>query len=100
VNIEKVNALLRLAQKGRMLEIGATAAAVSIKRKRAALILIAIDASEKIKRELELECRRYNIPLYIFSNKTELGKICGRESVAVITVSDRNLARGIKENLL
>lgn len=100
MNTEKVKSLLGLAQKGRMLEIGRSAVSVLIKRKRASLIIVAIDASEKIKREVELECRRNNVPIYIFSSKSELGELCSREMVAVIGISDSHLANGIKNALL
>ena len=100
MNTNKVKSLLGMAQKGRMLEIGRTAASVLIKRKRAALIIVALDASEKIKKEIEFICRLNNVPIYIFSTKNELGELCGRDSVAVIGISDRHLADGIKKELL
>ena len=88
-----------MAQKGRMLEIGRTAVTVLIKRKRAALIILAMDASEKLKKEIEFNCRRNIVPVYIFSTKNELGELCGRESVAVMGISDKHLADGIKKAL-
>ena len=83
-----------------MLEIGKTAVSVLIKRKRASLVMVAIDASEKFKKEIEFQCRRNNVPIYIFSDKFELGELCGRETVAVIGISDKHLADGIKRRLL
>ena len=100
MNINKVKFLLRMAQKGRMLIIGKTAVSILIKRKRASLVLLAIDSSEKLKHEIEVECRRLSVPIYIFSDKSELGELCGRETVAVVAVSDKNLANGIKKELL
>jgi len=100
LNINKVKSLLGMAQKGRMLEIGRTAATILIKRKRAALIIVAMDGSEKLKKEIEFICRRNNVPIYIFSTKNELGEICGRDSGAVIGISDKQLGDGIKKALL
>ena len=100
MDLDKVKSLLRLAQKGRMVEIGRTAVSILIKRKRASLILLSLDASEKLKREIELECRRNNITLYIFSSSAEFGKLFEREAVAVVGISDNNLANGIKNALL
>ncbi len=99
MNAEKVKSLLQIGQKGRLLHIGKLSVSVLIKRKRAALVLLASDASEKLKHEIEWECRRNNIPIYIFSSKDELGKVCNRETVAVIGISDKNLAKGIKTHL-
>ena len=89
-----------MAQKGRMVEIGKTAVSILIKRKRASLILLSLDASDKLKKEIELECQRNNISIYIFCTTSELGKLFGRDGVAVIGISDSNLANGIKEALL
>jgi len=100
VNIEKVKSLLGMAQKGRMLEVGKMAVSVLIKRKRAALVILAMDASEKLKKEIEFDCRRNSVPVYIFSDKDGLGKLCGREVVSVVGISDKNLAAGIKKWLL
>lgn len=95
-----MKSLLHLAQKGRMLEIGKTSVMSLIKRRKAALIIVSMDASEKLKQEMEFECRRNNIPIFIFSTKDELGKVCGREEVAVIGISDRHFADGLKKQLL
>ncbi|OQX88030.1 hypothetical protein B6D60_02740 [candidate division KSB1 bacterium 4484_87] len=97
---EKVKSLLHLAQKGRMLEVGKTAVLILIKRKKAALVIVALDSSEKLKREVELECRRFSIPLYLFGSKDQLGEILGRDEVAVIAVSNKNLASELKKYLL
>lgn len=95
MNNEKVIALLRLAQKGRMAEVGKTAVSVLLKRNRAALVILAADASEKVKHEIEIECNRKNIPIFIFSTKDELGAVFGRDTVGTIAISDRNMADGI-----
>lgn len=99
MNIEKVNSLIQLARKGRMIEIGNRAVNILLGRKRGSLVIVAIDASEKLKRQIELACVKRNVPIYIFSTKAELGKICGRESVGVIAISDKNLAKGFKAAL-
>jgi len=97
LNTNKAETFLRLAQKARKLEIGKTAVRILLKRKRASLVLVAADASDKLRNQIEVDCRRYNVPLYIFATKAALGALCGRESVAVVAVSDKNLAEGIKK---
>ena len=82
-----------------MLEVGKLAVTILIKRRKAALIIVSMDASEKLKHEMEFECRRNNIPIFIMSSKDELGKICGREEVAVIGISDKHFAEGLKKQL-
>ena len=82
-----------------MLEIGRTAVLILIKRKKAALVLVALDASAKLKREIELECKRYTIPMVLYGAKNELGNICGREEVAVLALSNKNLAAELRKYL-
>lgn len=100
MNIEKVSSLIRFARKGRMIEIGKVAVDILLKRKRASLVIIAADASDKLKRQMEIACLRNNVPVYVFGTKTELGKLCGRDEVGVISISDKHLAEGIREALL
>ena len=99
MKIEKIHSLLRIAQKGRNLMIGRSAVEVLLKRKRAYLVIFALDASEKLKRQIGLRCDSYHIPVIILGTKDELGKLCSRESVAVMAVSDENMAEGIKSLL-
>ena len=96
---EKIKSLLHIARKGRMLEIGKTAVSILIKRKKASLVIVALDASEKLKREMETECRRFSIPMFLYGSKSELGEICGRDEVAVLALSNKNLAMEVKKFL-
>lgn len=82
-----------------MIEIGKTAVSILLKRKRAYLIIIAADASAKLKNQIQLDCFRQGTPVYIFSTRSDLGQICGRDEVATIAISDKNLAAGIKNVL-
>lgn len=100
MNIEKVNSLLNLGRKGHMIEIGKTPVEILLKRRRAALIIMAFDASDKFKKQMEIDCLRHGVPLMLFGNKSELGKICGRDEVSVIGISDKHLAEGIKAALV
>lgn len=100
MNSEKVKTLLRFAKKGRMVEIGKAAVSILIKRKRASMVVVAFDASEKLKKEMEFQCRRNNVPIYVFGNKSELGELYNRETIAVLGISDKHLADGLKNELL
>lgn len=88
-----------MAQKGRMVEVGRTAVTVLLQRNRASLVILAADASEKLKKEIESECIRKRVPVYIFSNKIELGNLFGRDALGTIAISNKNLAAGIAKVL-
>ena len=89
-----------MAQRARTLVIGKTAVQLLLKKKRVALAIIALDAPEKLKQRIETDCRRNNIPFYIFSTKDALGELCGRGTVTTIAVTDKNLAAGLKKEFL
>ncbi|MDZ7264467.1 MAG: ribosomal L7Ae/L30e/S12e/Gadd45 family protein [candidate division KSB1 bacterium] len=97
MNVEKIVTLLRLAQKAGKVEIGRTAVSILLKRRRAALVLVAADATEKLKREIEATCLQLQVPLFVYADKAILGELCGRDSVAVMAISDNNLAAGLKQ---
>lgn len=73
------------------------AVSILLKRQRAALVLVAVDAPEKLKREIESACRQRSVPLFIYADKVELGQLCGRDTVATIAISDTHLAAGLKQ---
>ena len=100
MNLEKINTFISLARKGRRIEIGKTAVEILLKRKRAHLVIIAADASDKLTSEIKNESLRRNVSVYIFSTKNDLGKLCGRDEVATLAISDQNLATEIKRQLL
>lgn len=99
MNIEKVLSLLRLARKGRRLEIGRTAVTILLNRKRASLVIIAADASDKLKKEITADCLRRNVSCFIFSTREELGSLFSRENIAVIGITDKDMAEGIRKAL-
>lgn len=100
MNSEKIFALLHFAQKARTLVIGKTAVQLLLKKKRVALTIVALDASEKLRQQIETDCRRINVPIYIFSTKEQLGDLCGRKTVATLAVTDKNLAAGLRKEFL
>lgn len=88
--------LLHLAQKAGTLIIGKSAVQLLLRKKRIALAIVALDAPDKLKQQIEFDCRRLNIPMILFSTKDALGEMCGHETVATVAVTDRNLAAGLK----
>jgi len=97
VNNERIITLLRLGQKAGSLIIGKSAVQLLLRKKRIALAIVALDAPDKLKQQIEFDCRRLNIPMVLFATKDALGEMCGRESVTTVAVTDRNLAAGLRQ---
>lgn len=103
-NVEKNKAIkvfsyIGLAMKSRNLVSGEFATEKAIKSKQALLVIIACDASENTKKKFTNKCTYYDVPLYFFGTKQELGKAIGKEARSSIGLLDTGLAQGIKLQL-
>ena len=89
--------LLGMCRRAGKLSPGHDASKDAIRRKRARLILIASDASDRLKDEIKSLAG--NIPLIELEGDTdEISLVIGRRA-AVMTVDDDNFAKGIISNL-
>ena len=91
----KVLGLIGLGLRGRLAVVGVQQVRDAAKRGKLKIALVATDASQNSLDKVEslLAARKVTI-IRSFSSR-ELGEVAGRESVAVIGVSDAGLAQGI-----
>jgi ribosomal protein L7Ae-like RNA K-turn-binding protein len=96
----KVLGLVGLGLRGRLAVVGVQMVREAAKRGRLQVALVAGDAAKNSLDKISplLEARR--IPVIGDFSASELGDVAGRESVAVIGVTDAGLAKGIKEVVL
>ena len=96
---EKLRALLGFARKAGKLAVGTAAAEESIKRKRAKLVLVASDISQKSLKEMRFLGDKFNIPVAV----TELGIDGITQSIGtkagILSVEDEGFAKALSENL-
>jgi len=90
---EKIKSLLGFANKAGKLAIGRTALKNAHKEKRLYLVLISDDASSKLLDFASVA------PAYRFSTTSELGRLVGREKVAIAGICDAQFASAIKKHL-
>lgn len=57
------------------------------------------DASENTRKKFRDMCDFYEVPVYVFGDKEELGKYCGKEFRASLAVQDENFAKAIMKEL-
>ena len=93
----KVLGLVGLGLRGRLAVVGVQQVREAAKRGRLKIALVANDASQNSLDKVEslLAARRVQI-VPDFSGR-QLGEVAGRDSVAVIGVSDAGLAKGIAD---
>ncbi|MBE6016495.1 MAG: 50S ribosomal protein L7ae [Lachnospiraceae bacterium] len=91
----RILSLLGIAAKAGRLQSGEFASEKAIKSGNAFLVVIAADASENTKKHYTDMCSYRDIPLYTYGTKEELGRCTGKESRAVIALTDEGLGNSL-----
>ena len=71
----------------------------AIKSGKAALVVLAGDASDNTKKKFMNMCEFYDVPIRIYSTKDELGHAMGKEFRASMAVTDEGLAQTIMKKM-
>ncbi len=89
-----------LARRGGMLVLGKDECLAAIRRGRAQLVVLAGDAGSDVARAVvRATTSKMNPPLERGPAKDELGPALGRNTVAVVVVTDPGFATAIREQL-
>ena len=87
--------LVSLARRAGCVDSGDASVRDSIERKRARLIIIACDAAERTQKNFESLARQAEIPVVLFGSRNSLGTVLGKESRAVLAITDEHFVKGI-----
>ena len=66
-------------------------------KKKAKLVIVSYEASERTKDKFTKLCETYNIPLIIDGNIEELSRAIGKVNKATLAIKDENMAKQIKK---
>lgn len=93
--MNKCYGMLGIATKAGKLVSGTDAVVDSLKKKQAKLVIVAEDASDKTKKEINFLCSKakFNIPLVIFGNIDENSHAIGKRNRAIIAILDNRNCR-------
>ena len=97
--MEKILGMIGLAKRARALCGGAFLTEEAIKSGKARFVIVACDASEKSKKNIINSCEYYKVPYVEFSDMLSLGKVTGGGEKAVLTITDSNFAKALKEKI-
>ena len=92
---KKALGLVGLGLRGRMAVVGVSQARDAAKHGKLKVALVANDASKNSLDKIIGLLAAHDVPVINELTAAELGGMSGRESVAVIGVTDRGLAKGI-----
>lgn len=95
----KVLSLLGIAMRGRNLVSGEFQTENSVKDGSAMLVIIAEDASANTKKLFHNKCSFYEVPVYEYGTKAELGRAIGKDFRSSLGVCDAGLADAIIKQL-
>lgn len=91
----KIYGLLGISAKAGDLVSGADVTVETIEKKKAKLVIVAKDCSEKTIKNMKFICEKNNIPIYIFGNIEDISKSIGKNNRGIICVKNENLSKEI-----
>ncbi|MDD3218313.1 MAG: ribosomal L7Ae/L30e/S12e/Gadd45 family protein [Lachnospiraceae bacterium] len=96
---DKVLSLLGLATKAGKVLSGEFSTEKAVKTGKAAIVIVSEQASENTKKKFSNMCLYYQVPIYFYGNKEELGAAMGKEFRASLAVTDDNFAKAITKQI-
>ena len=97
--MHKIYSMLGIARKGGNVSIGFDSTKISIEKNKSFLVIIALDASDKTKKNIKFICDKYNCKYIEFGEKELLGKSLGRKVVSVLSITDKNISSYLINNV-
>ena len=95
----EVYSLLGIAMRGRNLVSGEFQTLEAIKNGSAMLVIIAEDASDNTKKLFSDKCLFYQVPVFQYGTREELGKAVGKDLRSSVGVCDAGLADAVIRKL-
>lgn len=95
----KILSLLGLSMRGRNLASGEFQTLEAIKMGNAFMVIVARDASDNTKKLFHDKCSFYEVPVYEYGSKEELGRAIGKDLRSSLAVCDEGLANAVIKQL-
>ena len=95
----KALSLIGLATKAGKTVSGEFSTEKEVKSKRAALVIVADDASDNTKKKFKNMCDYYHVPICFYKDKDTLGHAMGKQFRASLAILDQGFAKGIRESM-
>lgn len=97
MNDQRIYQLIGICQKARKLISGEFAVKQAVLSEAVKLVIVTEDASDNTTKLFSDKCKYRNIPYVKWGNRTDLGKILGKETRVAIGIVDDKLAEKIAE---
>lgn len=97
--MDKVYSLLGLAYKSRNLVSGSLATEKAVKNGKAETVIVSEDASDNTVKMFRNMCLFYEVPMFRYGSKEELGHAMGKEMRTSLAITDEGFAKSIRKHL-
>ncbi len=95
----KFFSLLGLAARSRNVVSGEFMTERAIKSGAAVLVVVSAEASDNTQKLFRNKCEYYQVPMYLFGTKEELGHSMGKEQRSSLAITDEGFAESIRKLL-
>ena len=93
---DKALSMIGLAQKAGKVVSGEFSTEKSVK---AVMVVVASDSSDNTKKMFSDMCKYYNVPIYFYSDKEQLGHAIGKQFRASLAVLDSGFKNAIEKHI-
>jgi ribosomal protein L7Ae-like RNA K-turn-binding protein len=97
---DKILSLIGLATRAGKTASGEFSTEKAVKSGKAYVVLVSAEASDNTKKKFHNMCTYYEVPVYDYGTKEQLGKAMGKEFRASLAVTDPNLSDAIMKELV
>ncbi|MBE5926839.1 MAG: 50S ribosomal protein L7ae [Lachnospiraceae bacterium] len=95
----KVYSLIGIATKAGKTVSGEFSVERAVKDGKAVVVVVAEEASDNTKKMFTNMCSFYNVPLYIYGTKDELGNAMGKQMRASMAITDEGLGKALEKQI-
>lgn len=98
-NSKKVLNLLGLAMKAGKIASGEFSTEKAVKEGSAWMVIVSEEASDNTRKMFTNQCTYYEVPIYFFGKKEELGHAIGKETRASLAILDEGFAKAVLKQM-
>ena len=97
--MNRIFSMIGMAMKAGKVVSGEFATEKAVKTGKAWMVIVSAAASENTKKMFRNMCTFYEIPMYVYGTKEDLGHSMGKEFRASLAVTDEGFAKSIEKRL-
>ena len=97
--MDKIFSMIGMATKAGKTVSGEFATEKAVKTGKAFLVIVSEEASDNTKKMFRNMCTYYEVPMYTYGNKDDLGHSMGKQFRASLAVTEEGFAKSIVKRL-